>query len=68
MNRRTCQKGTPRNCKVGILGLAPCKRKPYKKPIIRSEKVFETAALACGKCIAGNPIFKSGGCIPIRLS
>ncbi len=29
------------------------KRKPYQKPKITSEKVFETAALACGKCITG---------------
>jgi len=31
-------------------------KKPYKKPFITSEKIIETAALACGKCIAGNPI------------
>jgi len=29
------------------------KKKPYKKPEIRTEKVFETAALACGKCVSG---------------
>lgn len=29
------------------------KKKPYKKPSIKTEKVFETAALACGKCING---------------
>lgn len=29
------------------------KKKPYVKPAIKTEKVFETAALACGKCIAG---------------
>jgi len=29
------------------------KKKPYTKPAIKSEKVFETAALACGKCITG---------------
>lgn len=29
------------------------KKKPYVKPSIRTEKVFETAALACGKCNAG---------------
>ena len=28
-------------------------KKPYEKPTIHSEKVFETAALACGKCING---------------
>ena len=26
------------------------KKKPYSKPAIKSEKIFETAALACGKC------------------
>ena len=29
------------------------KKKPYKKPSIKTEKVFETAALACGKCQSG---------------
>jgi len=29
------------------------KKKPYTKPEIKSEKVFETAALACGKCQSG---------------
>ncbi|MFH1619548.1 MAG: hypothetical protein ABIG11_06545 [bacterium] len=29
------------------------KKKPYMKPKLASEKVFETAALACGKCITG---------------
>jgi hypothetical protein len=28
-------------------------KKPYEKPCIRSQKVFETAALACGKCASG---------------
>jgi hypothetical protein len=37
-------------------------RKPYKKPDIKSEKVLETLALACGKCIAGGPI-SQGACI-----
>lgn len=26
------------------------KRKPYKKPSIVFERIFETSALACGKC------------------
>lgn len=26
------------------------KKKPYSKPAVKSEKIFETAALACGKC------------------
>ena len=28
-------------------------KKKYAKPELKSEKVFETAALACGKCITG---------------
>jgi len=34
-------------------------RKKYTKPAIKSEKVFETAALACGKC-QGGPISQLG--------
>jgi len=29
------------------------KRKKYIKPRIKTQKVFETAALACGKCLTG---------------
>lgn len=29
------------------------KKKPYQKPAMKTEKVFETAALACGKCLSG---------------
>jgi hypothetical protein len=29
------------------------KKKPYSKPAIKTEKIFETAALACGKCQSG---------------
>ena len=29
------------------------KKKNYTKPSIKTEKVFETAALACGKCLTG---------------
>jgi hypothetical protein len=29
------------------------KKKKYEKPAIVTEKVFETAALACGKCQTG---------------
>jgi len=29
------------------------KKKKYEKPRIKTEKIFETAALACGKCIKG---------------
>ena len=31
------------------------KKKPYKKPEIISEKIFETMALQCGKCEAIGP-------------
>ena len=30
-------------------------KKPYEKPAVRFERVFETAALACGKLLAGSP-------------
>ena len=29
------------------------KKKKYEKPEIKTDKVFETAALACGKCQTG---------------
>ena len=29
------------------------KKKKYEKPTIKTEKVFEKAALACGKCQTG---------------
>jgi hypothetical protein len=29
------------------------KKKAYEKPRMKTEKVFETAALACGKCQSG---------------
>ncbi|MDA8132414.1 MAG: hypothetical protein M0025_01085 [Elusimicrobia bacterium] len=29
------------------------KKKKYEKPSIKTEKVFEKAALACGKCTSG---------------
>jgi hypothetical protein len=35
------------------------KKKTYEKPKITTEKVFETAALACGKCQSG-PISQLG--------
>jgi hypothetical protein len=31
-------------------------RKPYKKPVIKSERIIETAALACGKCLGNGPL------------
>lgn len=44
------------------------KKKVYKKPQIFSEKVFEQTALACGKCISGNPVFTAGCSYLPRLS
>ncbi len=29
------------------------RKKKYEKPAMKTERVFETAALACGKCITG---------------
>jgi len=29
------------------------KKKKYEKPKIKTQKIFETAALACGKCQTG---------------
>ncbi len=43
-------------------------KKKYQKPKIVSEKIFEQAALACGKCISGNPVFVSGCTFLPRLS
>lgn len=28
-------------------------RKPYRKPQVLTETIFETTALACGKCTSG---------------
>ena len=36
-------------------------KKPYKKPSIRFERVFETQALSCGKLQGG-----IGNCVPHR--
>ena len=35
--------------------MAEKKKKPYLKPDIKSEKILESAALACGKCSGRNP-------------
>ena len=43
-------------------------KKKYQKPKIISEKIFEQATLACGKCISGNPVFKAGCRYLPRLS
>ncbi len=32
-----------------MTGNGPKKKKPYEKPSVKSEKVFETTALKCGK-------------------
>ncbi len=29
------------------------KKKKYEKPVVKTEKIFEKAALACGKCLTG---------------
>jgi len=37
-------------------------KRPYEKPRIDSEKMFETTALACGKCTTGpSSQFQCGG-------
>ncbi|MCX5776322.1 MAG: hypothetical protein NTX32_01620 [Candidatus Firestonebacteria bacterium] len=33
------------------------KKEKYEKPKIKSQKIFETATLACGKCYSG-PIYQ----------
>jgi hypothetical protein len=43
-------------------------KKAYQKPVIKSEKVIETAALGCGKCIAGNPISQAACKVRPRMS
>jgi len=43
------------------------KKKKYSKPKVKTEKVFETAALACGKCISG-PTWNPNCGILIRVS
>ena len=35
--------------------MAKKKKKPYTKPALKSEKILESAALACGKCVGANP-------------
>jgi len=35
--------------KTSSLEGAPTERKPYQKPAVRYERVFETSALVCGK-------------------
>ncbi len=43
------------------------KKRKYKKPEIKSEKIIETAALSCGKCTAGLPIWDLNcGILPMR--
>ena len=43
------------------------KKKKYIKPKIKTQKVFETAALACGKCLTG-PINQLACKTVIRVS
>ncbi len=35
------------------IGDRPNGRRPYEKPVVRTEAMFETSALACGKCMSG---------------
>lgn len=44
------------------------KKKKYVKPQIFTEKIFDKTALACGKCISGNPVFTSTCLYLPRLS
>jgi len=37
-------------------------RKPYERPAVVSEKIFETNALVCGKCETGATVSLGGGC------
>lgn len=37
-------------------------RKPYEKPAVVSERVFETSALGCGKCDNPASISVGGAC------
>jgi hypothetical protein len=39
----------PRNEGTQTAGDKPAVRKPYVKPEVRHERVFETSALSCGK-------------------
>jgi hypothetical protein len=43
------------------------KKKKYIKPKVKSEKIIETAALACGKCTSGLPFWDPNcGIIPMK--
>lgn len=37
-------------------------RKPYSKPAVESERVFETTALGCGKCQNPQQVTFGGAC------
>ena len=37
-------------------------RKPYAKPAVESERIFETTALACGKCSNPQQVTFGGAC------
>lgn len=50
MGEKEKRKGTTENARQG--------RKPYRTPAFRSEKVFETMALACGKISTTQTICK----------
>ena len=42
------------------------KKKPYKKPALKSEKIFETAALACGK--RKGTVTHQGACTSLKTN
>ncbi len=43
------------------------KKRRYVKPKVSSEKIIETAALSCGKCVGGLPYWEFGcGIVPQR--
>lgn len=46
----------------------PSGKKPYEKPAVVSEKVFETSALVCGKCPNSNQMSLGGACVRGRPS
>jgi hypothetical protein len=41
------------------VGATPKSKKPYQKPAFRYERVFETAALSCGKLAGTSPTCNS---------
>jgi len=44
------------------------KKKKYVKPLISSEKVFETATLGCGKCYSASTPVYNQACVSVRYA